>query len=113
MLYLAAENRLSNEFVDTIGCAPATRLGAAGAGAGADVAAAVSVTVGFEGGCAAACLVSVFCAEAFAASWRGGLASAAFGLAAAGWDAVAVVSAVPPRPTLRARLEKKLSDWVF
>ena len=27
--YLAAEKRLSNEFADTIGCAPATRVGAA------------------------------------------------------------------------------------
>ena len=83
--YLAAEKRLSNEFADTIGCAPATRLGAGKAGAGAGAAAAVSVTAGFKGGRAAACLVSAFGAEALAiaVSGRGDLASAIFGLAPA------------------------------
>jgi len=108
--YFAAEKRLSNEFADTIGWAPATRLlPAAGAGA-----VAVSVTVGFSGGWAAACLVSLFGAAAvfgIAASERGGfgLADGAVGVGAA----VAVVSAVAlPRPTLRARLLKKpSSDW--
>ena len=85
---MAAEKRLSNEFADTIGCAPATRLGAgkADAGPGVGAAAAVSVTAGFKGGRgAAACLVSAFGAEAFdiAGSGRGSLASAAFGLAVA------------------------------
>jgi hypothetical protein len=112
--YFAAEKRLSNEFADTIGWAPATRLlpaaGAAGAGA-----AAVSATAGFSGGWAAACLVSVFGAAAavfgIEPSGRGGF-GLADGAAGAG-AAVAVVSAVAlPRPTLRARLLKKpSSDW--
>ena len=115
--YFAAEKRLSNEFADTIGWAPATRLlpaaGAAGAGA-----VAVSATVGFSAGWAAACfvsfLISVLGAAAvfgIAASGRSGfgLADGAVGAGAA----VAVVSAVAlPRPTLRARLLKKpSSDW--
>ena len=65
---MTAEKRLSNEFADTIGCAPATRLGAGKAGAGAGAAAAVSVAAGFKGGRAAACLVSAFGAKAFANS---------------------------------------------
>ena len=82
LAYLNAEKRLSNEFAGTIG-----------------------------GGCAAACLVSAaFGAAATAlgadASGRGGsfrLASMTFGFAGIGC-ALAVVSAEPPRPTLRARL---------
>jgi hypothetical protein len=66
----AAEKRLSNEFAGTIGCAPATMLGAAGAAAGA-AAAAVSVAVGFRGGRTAACLVSAFGVEAFATEASG------------------------------------------
>ena len=54
-LYLAAEKRLSNEFADTIGCAPATKLVAWAASA---VDAAGSVTVGFCAGLAEACFVS-------------------------------------------------------
>ena len=46
--YFAAEKRLSNEFAERTGCAPATRLSADGAGAGA--AAALSVAFGFEAG---------------------------------------------------------------
>ncbi len=86
LAYLTPEKRLSKEFADTIGCAPATRLGAAEAGAGAGAAAAVSVIAGFKGGRAAACLVSAFGAVAFGieASGRGGLASATFGLAGEG-----------------------------
>ena len=107
--YFAAEKRLSNEFDDTIGWAPATRL-PAGAGAAA---VSVSVTDGFSGGRAVASFVSAFGAAVFGidASFR--LASTVFGLVGtgAGAAAVAVVSAVaPPRPTLRARLLKKPSD---
>src|ERR1700704_278229 len=53
--YLNAEKRLSNEFDDTIGCEPATRLSFAGAAA-----AGVSESDGFSGGRMAACLVSGF-----------------------------------------------------
>jgi hypothetical protein len=70
----AAEKRLSNEFAGTIGCAPATMLGAAGAAgaaAGAAAAAVVSVAVGFRGGRTAACLVSAFGVEAFATEASG------------------------------------------
>src|SRR5438128_12245990 len=71
--YFAAPKRLSNEFVDTIGAEPETRL---------SLAAGVS-TDGFSGGRpAAACLASGFGAVAFGASGRGGsprLAPAPFG----------------------------------
>src|SRR5262249_28995950 len=80
--YFAAEKRLSNEFAERTGCAPATRLSGDGAGAGA--AAAVSVGVGFKAGCAGACLVSAFAVEALEASPRGGLASVVLGLAGVG-----------------------------
>jgi hypothetical protein len=108
VVYLPAEKRLSNEFADTTGWAPATRLfEAAGAAAGAGVSGAVSVTAGLSAGLAEACLVSVFAGF--------GLASATLGLAGVVVGCgvvVAVVSAaaLPPRPTLRARLEKKPSD---
>src|SRR6516164_3167809 len=106
--YFVAEKRLSNEFAERTGCAPVTRLSWDGAGAGA--ATAVSVA-GFKAGCAEACLVSAFAAEALEASLRGGLASATLGLAGAGCVALAVVSAaVPPKPILWARPEKKPSD---
>src|SRR3984885_8179071 len=108
VVYLPAEKRLSNEFADTTGWAPATRLfEAAGAAAGAGVSAAVSVTAGLSAGLAEACLVSVFAGF--------GLASATLGLAGVGVGCgvvvpVASAAALPPRPTLRARLEKKPSD---
>ena len=110
--YLAAEKRLSNEFVDTIGWAPATRLLACGAAAGAAATAVVSLTLGFNAGFAEACLVSPLVAFGIEASGRGGLASATFGLVGvAGWVVVAVVSAdALPIPTLWAKLEKKPSD---
>ena len=114
--YLKAEKRLSKEFAGTIGCEPATRLSfAAGAGA-----AGVSESDGFSGGRgadAAACLGSAAfgaAAVAFGAATSGRdggslrLASITFGLVGTG--ALAVVSAEPPSPTLRARLEKKPSD---
>ena len=98
--YFAAPKRLSNEFVDTIGAEPETRL---------SLAAGVS-TDGFSGGRpAAACLASGFGAVAFGASGRGGslrLASAAFGFEG---GVLAVASAAPLMPTLRARLEKNPS----
>src|ERR1700722_13050254 len=106
--HLVAEKRLSNEFADTTGWAPATRLlETVGAAAGAGgVSAAVSVTAGLSAGLAEACLVSVFAGF--------GLASAILGLAeVVGCVVVAAVTsadALPPRPTLRARLEKKPSD---
>src|ERR1700733_11457643 len=110
VVYLPAEKRLSNEFADTTGWAPATRLvDAAGAAAGAGVSTAVSVTAGLSAGLAEAeaCLVSIFAGF--------GLASATLGLAGVVVGCgvvVAVVSAaaLPPRPTLRARLEKNPSD---
>src|ERR1700733_4152798 len=108
VVYLPAEKRLSNEFADTTGWAPATRLfEAAGAAAGAGVSAAVSVTAGLSAGLAEACLVSVFAGF--------GLASATLGLAGVvvGCGVVVpVASAVglPPRPTLRGRLERDPSD---
>src|SRR6202044_4262700 len=61
LVSLPAEKRLSNEFADTTGWAPATRLfEAAGAAAGAGVSAAVSVTAGLSAGLAGACLVAFF-----------------------------------------------------
>ena len=113
--YFAAEKRLSNEFDETIGWAPATMLLPAAGAAGA---AAVSVTVGFSGGRAAVCLVSVLMSVLGAdavfgiePSGRGGF-GLAVGAVGAG-AAVAVVSAVALlMPTLRARLLKKpSSDW--
>src|SRR5512143_103807 len=111
--YFTAEKRLSNELVGTIGAEPATRLSFAAGGAAA--AGASAATVGFSGGCAAACLISGFDAfGAEAAAWAAGslrLASVTFGFAGVGC-AVAVVSAAPS-PTLRARLLKKSSDCAF
>src|SRR5216684_2703042 len=116
--YLNDWNRLSNEFGDTIGCAPATRLSLAGAAAGGG---GGSASAGFRGGRAAACfVVSGFGVAAAAAvfgteaTWSLRLASMVFGFAGtAGGGLAAVVSAAPPRPTLRARLLKKLSDCAF
>src|SRR5580692_1380583 len=87
-------------------------LGAAGAAAG--VSAAASVTAGFDGGFAAACLVSLFEGFGIGASGRG-LASAVFGRAGPGCCVGAAVASADAllRPTLRARLEKKPSDSVF
>ena len=110
-----AEKRLSNELAGTIGAAPATT--ASFAGAANAVAAGESEAAGF-GGWAAACLVSAAfgaAATAFGAdvSKRGGslrLASITFGFPAGIGCALAVVSAEPPRPTLRARLLKNPSD---
>src|SRR5579863_10216157 len=108
--YLAAEKRLSNEFADTTGCAPATMpsLGVAGAGAGAGASAAASVTAGFKGGRLAACLLSPF-AFGIEASGRGGLPSAALGLVGTGCAVAVAAESVDalPRPILWARLEKK------
>ena len=61
--YFIAPKRLSNEFDEMIGADPATCAGAAGA-AGA----AVSVTDGFSGGRAAACLGSAFGADVLGAA---------------------------------------------
>src|SRR5260370_13353984 len=115
--YFTAPKRLSNEFDDTIGADPATRLSSA-AGKGAGAAEAVSEADGFSAGLAAACLVSAFGAPAgCGVSVR--LASITFGFAG-GSGAVpavlavlAVASAVPPMPTLRARLLKNPSDCAF
>ena len=115
LAYLNAEKRLSKEFAGTIGAAPATTPSYAGAANAAAV--WESETAGF-GGWAAACLVSaafgaaatVFGADA---SGRGGslrVASMTFGFAGGIGCALAVVSAEPPRPTLRARLLKNPSD---
>src|SRR6266478_6269412 len=119
--YLNDWNRLSNEFGDTIGCAPATMPSLAGAAAGAG---AGSASAGFWGGRAAACfVVSGFVVSGFgvavavfgaAATWSLRLASTIFGFAGTGGGGLdAVVSAAPPRPTLRARLLKKPSDCAF
>src|SRR5437868_2721651 len=111
--YFIAPKRLSNEFVCTIGCEPATSVSL---GAGASAAGALSVTDGLGCGRVAACLVSAgFDAAAFgvAASGRGACSprlASAFGFAGDGGGVAAVVSAVPPRPILRARLLKKPSD---
>src|SRR5450631_1307265 len=123
--YLNDWNRLSNEFGDTIGCAPATMPSLAGAAAGGG-----SASAGFRGGRAAACFVvsglvvsglvvsglGVAAAAVFGteATWSLRLASMIFGFAGtAGCGLDAVVSAAPPRPTLRARLLKKPSDCAF
>ena len=112
--YFVAEKRLSKEFAETVGCAPATRpsWGAAGADAGAgDADAAASIAAGLVAGWAEACLASALGAGVFGAA---ALASATLGLTGAGCAAVAVESGdEPTRPTLRARLEKKPSDCVF
>src|ERR1700738_3333497 len=72
--YLNDWNRLSNEFGDTIGCEPATRLSLAGAAAGGGAASA-----GLCGGRAAACfVVSGFVVSGF------GVAAAVFGTEATG-----------------------------
>src|SRR6185437_9499457 len=103
--YCIAPKRLLKEFAGTIGWAPATTevWGAAGAAAWAG---GLSVTEGFSAGFFAACFVSPDLGSGldFAAARRIGLAGAA-----GGGGALAVVSA-PPRPTLRARLEKKPSE---
>ena len=109
--YFTAPKRLSNEFDDTIGAEPVT-WAAAGAGDAAAVAEA-SVAEGFSAGLTAACLVSTGLASGFGATRTTdgcGLASATFGLGGGGALA-GVASAVPPMPTLRARLEKKPSDF--
>src|SRR5260370_41370086 len=112
--YFTAPKRLSNEFDDTIGADPATRLSFA-AGAGAGAAEAVSEADGFSAGLAAACLASAFGAAAgCGVSVR--LASITFGFAGGGGAVLAVLavaSAVPPIPTLRARLLKNPSDCAF
>jgi hypothetical protein len=94
-VYFAAEKRLSNEFGETIGCAPATRLLPLEAGAGEDVAAAVSVAAG--PGLAEAC--RVFALAGF------GRASAIFDLVGVTGCGTGVVVAVVSaeallRPTL-------------
>ena len=114
LAYFTAEKRPSNEFADTIGWAPATRPSFAGGAA----AASESVTDGFSGGWAAACLVSAFGAAAFGidASGRDGsfrLASMTFGFAGIGCALAVVSAAAPPSPILRARLLKIPSDWAF
>src|SRR5258705_13795988 len=116
--YFTAPKRLSNEFEDTIGADPVTwaslAAGAnAAAGAGAAAAVDVSVTEGFSAGLAAACLGSAgFGADAVARASDGAgslrLASITFGFAGGG-GALAGGSE-PPRPTLRAGLEKNPSD---
>src|SRR5260370_20621369 len=116
--YLNAEKRLSTELAGTIGAEPASTPSCAGAANAA--AACESETDGCTGGWAAACLISGLISAAFGAaaafeagaSERGGsfrLASMTFGFAGIGC-ALAVVSAEPPRPTLRARLVKNPSD---
>ena len=110
--YFIAPKRLSNEFDDTIGAEPAT-WAAAGAGAAAAVAEA-SVMEGFSAGLTAACLVSTGLASGFGAMRTTdgcGLASATFGLGGGGGALACFASALPPMPTLRARLEKKPSDF--
>src|SRR5258708_5078865 len=99
--YLTAENRLSNEFEDTIGWEPSTQASFAGAGAGSE-------TVGLNGGrTAVATLVSAgFGAVVFGTEAEGrGVASTTFGLAG---TAVEVVSLA--NPTFCASLLKKPSD---
>src|SRR5205085_8503644 len=102
----------------TIGCEPATRVSL---GAGASAAGALSLTDGLACGRVAACLVSACLVSAgfddaafgVAASCRGACSprlASAFGFAGDGGGVVAVVSAVPPKPILRARLLKKPSD---
>ncbi|WP_141343358.1 MULTISPECIES: pentapeptide repeat-containing protein [Bradyrhizobium] len=97
---------MSNELVCTTGAEPASWVDDDGAGA----AAAAVVTAGFGAGLAA-CFGSALGATR---TTDCGLASATFGLAgaaAAGAGAVVLLaSAVPPIPTLRAKLEKKPSD---
>src|ERR1700676_3188547 len=89
-------------------------LGGGGAAGG------VSRSDGFKGGFAAACLVSADLAAAAAAAFGVApsacgagsvrLASITFGFAGAGCVVAVVSAAAPPRPTLRARLEKNPSD---
>jgi len=107
--YFVAEKRLSKEFGEMIGWAPATMASFADAGDRAE-ADSFSWPNGLRGGGLAACLVS---ADLVSAGLAFGFASAALDLAGAGADGgvVAVVSAVAlPRPILWARLEKKPSD---
>src|ERR1700738_4460464 len=112
--HFIALKRLSNEFDDMIGADPATRLSLA---AGAGAAAGVSETEGFNGGRLDACLVSAFGAMAFgmAASGRAGVSVrlASITLVFAGGGGLPGASAVPPIPTLRARLLKNPSDSAF
>src|SRR5260370_6821258 len=105
--YFTAPKRLSNEFDDTIGADPATRLSSA-AGKGAGAAEAVSEADGFSAGLAAACLVSAFGAAAgCGVSVR--LASITFGFAGgsgavpAVLPVLALASAPPPMPPFPPR----------
>src|SRR5712672_1227172 len=99
--YRIAEKRLSNEFDDTIGWAPATRSSfAVGAAVGE------SETEGFVGPAASFVSGAFGGTVAFSASLRLAsviLASATFGFAGAGWALAVVSAAAPTRPTLRAR----------
>src|SRR5258708_32543667 len=105
MAYFVAEKRLANEFVCTVGWAPATRPSLEAAAGSASEAA------GLNGGRLAACLVSAgFAAAIFGVA---GLASAAFGLAGAGGGVVDVVSGALPRPILRARLGNQPPGCAF
>src|SRR5471030_197111 len=96
--YFTAEKRLSNEFVCTIGWAPATRPSfEAGAGL-------ASGATGLNGGRFAACFVSAgFVSTGFATTVGvgfgvAGLASATFGLAGVGGAGVVDVVSEPPPP---------------
>src|SRR5258708_24264189 len=111
--YFVAEKRLSNELAEMTGWAPATRPSfAGGAGATAATAAGASETDGFSTCRTVAGLVSGFAAAVvFGTDVSLRLASTTLGFARTGGGADAAASAVlPPSPTLRARLEKKLSD---
>ena len=112
--YFIAPNRLSNEFAGRAGTAPAMVACAAGAAAAAACAGA-SDTDGFSAG-AGAGLGAGFGSACFGAAARARTTAGGesllsdFGFAAgAGGGALAVVS-LPPRPTLRARLENQPSD---
>ena len=96
--YFTAPKRLSNEFGGTIGAEPATRLSLAVAG--------VSVSDGFNGGRPAACLGSGFAAVVLGADASGRAGSLRFASIAFGFEGgvLAVASAAPPIPTLRAKL---------
>src|SRR5262249_18800818 len=80
--YFAAEKRLSNELVATIGCDPATKVSLGGAAAASTTAAGcASAVTGLNGGCAAACLVSGCLVAAGLNALGCGLASATLDLA--------------------------------
>jgi hypothetical protein len=114
LAYLTAEKRLSNEFADTLGCAPASMLCAGVASAvAAGAAATESAAGGFSAGLAEACFVSVLGGLGIGASERGGLASATFGLAVV-CGAVAAVGSLEAllSPIFCTRLAKKFSGWL-